>query len=179
MRDPVIFAALKPILADGFVASAMMGVHLERGFPAANVGAEDGPALYIAKVSDRPLGHPRRVERLDVDDPQGPVFIHEMRQWMESTFQATAVLRQEASGITASDVANEGRAILQLDETIDRLREAGLAILRVVEVRNPPEQNERGQFEFFPNFDFVLEHEQVTMRRVPVVTGTEVKIIPV
>lgn len=180
MRDNEIWAALIEAFDLGFAGQGRPDIGALQAEQPTAQGAATGPALYLTKLGDRPLGSPERTTSPDPDNVLG--VIRREAQVYLTTFQATGVFKQEAgdvAGFTASDVANLGRAILQMEATMDRLRAAGLGMLRPGDVRNPYFVNGEGNFEASPSFDFTLTHEQVTFSKTPAATVTAFRQYPV
>lgn len=180
MLDNDIWKALIPIIKAGFVGQDQPDVAVKQNYQPERTGADSGPTLYLVKLFDRRLGSPQRSTAPDPDAPLG--VIRREVQWYESTFQATGIFKQTAEdtdGLTASDVANLGAAIMQMEATMDALRAAGLAVLRVTTVRNPQFVNGGDEFEASPSFDFILTHEQITLSKTAAAASTDFRAYPV
>lgn len=168
MFDNAIFKLLIPALSNGIARLNLgVGVEIKQNFQPTAQGIDSGPTLYFTKLFDHPYGWPQR--SADWDEAAGD-YVQTTRQLMESTFQMTGVYRQSAAdtdGLTAADLANVGRGVLQQDETLAELLEGGLSVLRITQVRNVEIINGERQNEALPSFDFVLKHEQVTVTATP------------
>ena len=140
-------------------------------------GVKSDPVLYVFKVGDARRGW---VQRKDVYDPTADAgrgaFRHLESQWYETTFQVSALSRQDPAdpnSITASDLASAGCDIMQSDAMMARLRLSGVGVLRVDAVRNPYFADDAERNEANPSFDFVVTHKRETIDMVPVVESVE------
>lgn len=172
MRDTPLFTALRTVLLTGFVGGDLANTKVLQLQQPTQIGAKTGPAIYFQKLYDVELGSPQRKSVWDVGAGD---FADQMIQKVATTFQVSAIYKQTPDGLgaTASDVANEAKAILQTDAAIAAFLFVGVGVERIAQVRNPPFLDGQGQFEFMPNFDFVLTHDQVTLSRTQRVTGVE------
>jgi hypothetical protein len=153
----------------------MAAAKVKRSFPGTQIGADTGPTLYVQKLFDMRLGSPQRKY---VWDPDTLDFVAQLLQKYATTFQVTGVFKEAPNyeGFDASDLANEAAAYLQNDAALDAFWFVGLGVERVTQVRNPPFTDGQDQYEFLPNFDFVLTHDQITLSRTPSAVGTELRI---
>lgn len=180
MTDNELFNALVAVLTEGYVRlGADPAVAVQQAYQPTHQPAPFGPSLTLHKLMDRRYGFVLREDQY-IPSHTPADFDHTEVQQYESTFQATGIFKQNAedtTGWTASDVANYGAAILQGDWGRRELFARGIGILRITDVRNPPfPTNEAEQFEFAPNFDFVLTHKQTIVSREPAVTAEELRI---
>lgn len=168
------FAAVLPL-----TTPAVAGLKIKASNSPQTTGADEGPTLYLSFVSHHRYGWVRRDAYPDPDAEVG--MIRREAQRYETTMQATALHRQGVTRTepTAQDVANLAAAVVQSDAWMDLMRAQGVGILRVTDVRAPYFLNGEGEFEASPSFDFVLTHEQVTLTKVPEITGTAYRQYPV
>lgn len=168
------FAAVLPL-----TTPAITGLKVKASDSPQTTGADDGPTLYLTFTGHRRYGW---VKREAIPDPDADVgMVRRETQQYETTMQATGLHRQGVTRTapTAQDVANFAAAVVQSDAWMDLLRAQGVGVLRVTEVRAPYFVNGEGEFEASPSFDFVLTHEQVTLTKVPEITGTAYRQYPV
>lgn len=140
-------------------------------------GAKSGPVVYVYKIGDVRRGW---VHRKDVYDPEADegrgAFLHYEGQWYETTFQVSALARQDPAdpnSTTASDLANVACDIMQSDVMMARLRASDVGVLRVDAVRNPYFVDDAERFEADPSFDFVVTHKRETLDGVPKIESIE------
>lgn len=175
MRDTQLFTAARSVLLMGLAGTDMAAAKVKRSFPGTQIGADTGPTLYLQKLFDVRVGSPQRKY---VWDPDNLDFVAQLLQKYATTFQVTGVLKEAPGyeGFSASDLANSGSAFLQTDGALDAFLFVGVGVERVTQVRNPPFTDGQEQYEFLPNFDFVLTHDQITLSRTPSAVGTELRI---
>lgn len=175
MRDTALFTALRSVLNLQFAESDLPATKVKQSYQPVHMGTDTGPTVYFQKLFDEKQGWPYR--KL-VWDPDNFEYVNGLIQWVGTTFQVSAVLKQTAAGTgwTASDLVNEACAYLQSDAALEAFAFVGLRIMRISQVRNPPVTNGQDQFEFIPNFDFVLTHEQITLSRTPGAVATELVV---
>lgn len=148
--------------------------------PLTTQGRPSGPTVLFQKTGgDRRYGWTKRE---DVPDPDvAGQMIHRETQFYESTYQFEAVGPSAQPGVTLptatpSDLVNRAAAVAQSDAFMAALRVAGLAVLRVTDVRNPFMQNDRDQFEAVPSFDLVVTHEQIMLSTTPAAVVGELRM---
>lgn len=176
MTDPELYTLVVAGLLAG-VANRAPGTDVKQNYQPTQQGAQTGPTLYVHKVGDRLVGHMARrdVWVPEADEGNG-AFVHEERQWIETTFQVTALATLDPNTPnmpSASDLANVGSGIIQSDSMLARMRAVNVGVLRVSEVRNPQFLDDRDRNETSPSFDFVLTHERVYIDGVPAVQSVE------
>lgn len=111
----------------------------------------------------------------------GTAVYTEIQQYA-SLFQMTALATQDPANpnqLTASDIANFGRYVMQSAQTIQALEAQGVGVLRVDQVRNPYFSDDRERYEASPSFDFTLTHKQIVITSIPIVTEVEFQVLDV
>lgn len=172
MLDNEIIAALRTVLLQGF-DDLSLSVEVKQSFQPTQQGANTDPTIYIFKITDKRYGF---LDRKSVWDENTLQETHTESQVYESTFQFSALVRQDPSDVaslTASDVANYAASIMQSDKTRESLQELGIGVLRVLDVRNPYFNDDRDQFEGSPNFDLVITYNRVIITQSPVIQSVE------
>ncbi len=172
MNDRPLFTLIKATM-DAGLTRVGLAVAVKQSFQTLQQGPNSTATVYLYKLFDMRHGSPRRV--------YVPGVAYEMArtetQQMATTFQATVMVPPgnpaDANQLSASDVANTVAAIMQSDQGQAQLWAAGVGILRVTEVRNPPFVDDRKQFEFSPSFDFVLTHTRSLVSVAPAATTIE------
>lgn len=179
MTDYTRAVTIRTALLAGLVANGSSAPVIQFD-PLTTQGRPSGPAVLFQKVGgDRRYGW---VKREDVPDPDEPTqMIHRETQFYESTYQFEAVGPPAQPGVTLptatpSDLVNLTAGIVQSDAFMAALRLAGLAVLRVTQVRNPFMQNDRDQFEAVPSFDLVVTHEQIMLSTTPAAVVGELRM---
>lgn len=172
-----LFIVIIRVLNQGMTARAIYDVSVKQSFQPKAQGANSQKTMYLFKLFDRLYGSPERKDEW-INEPTPGLMRHTERQKILSTFQLTATLTQSvlANGQTSSDLANIAASIMRSDFAMTELQKEGLSIFRVMDVRNPGGLNDRDQNEFYPSFDFTIEHEQVIISEVPAVFTTEFNV---
>ena len=135
-------------------------------------GAVKSDSMYFYKIGDKRVGHPHRINEWDT---LAGAMVDNDVQLMEATFQLSALVRQPDT-ITASDLLNDAAMIMQSDSFIKTLKNAGVGILRIGEIRNPYFQDDRDQFQAMPSFDFILSYNRSINRTGKVISAYEFDI---
>lgn len=171
MNDRSLYTALIAVIRAGMgMTSDVLEIAQSNQLRAA--GRPTTRALLLDKVGEYRYGH---VKREDVPDPDDPLLmIHRETQIYETRVRVNGMAKPppvrgevDANEPSASDLLNQAAAVLQSDEGMAALRAAGIAPLRVLEVRNPTFRNDQDQFEASPSFDFLFQHDQVTVTATP------------
>lgn len=140
-------------------------VTIRQSYQPTQQGAETGASLYFYKIGDKRIGHPNRQSEWDVLNSK---FVDTDFQRVETTFQITALVRQIPTATTtqktASDYLNIASMYMQGREFINALQSAGVAILKIGDIRNPYFKDDRDQFEASPSFDFTLMYNRTMIR---------------
>lgn len=160
MLDNQLIKIFYPIIKQGFIDFGLGSVIVRQSYQPTQQGTETTPSVYFFKVSDKRYGSPAKDSFYDSGlDEQKQVY----RQLYETTFQISALAAQDpkdTNSLTASDLVNITSEILQLDSTIEELKDNDVGILRITDIRNPIFTDDRDQFEESPSFDFTLRHFQ-------------------
>ena len=105
----------------------------------------------------------------------------ESQQYL-TTFQFSALATQDPSNVnslTASDILNYARAVMQSLSFVTAIEAQGVGVLRIGSVRNPAFTDDRDRFEYEPSLDVVFTHKQLISSVQPVVSEEVVQILQV
>ena len=83
------------------------------------------------------------------------------------------------NSLTASDIRNYARAVLQSLSFVTAIEAQGVGVLRIGAVRNQAFTDDRDRFEYEPSLDAVFTHKQIITSTQPIVTEEVVQILPV
>lgn len=177
-----LFTLIIKTISDGLIANGMPNVKVKQSFQPMQDGTNTGPTVYLYRISDHRYGSPTKSETYnsmsnDFDRVDSEVY--------ESLFQATVLFLQNPQipgsldQPTALDIANLVSGILQTDTTIQTLLASNVQILRIQDIRKPSFVDDKARFEFSPNFDFTLTHEQDIIGKVPVISKITDGIYPI
>lgn len=183
MDDRETYTALIAVLRAGMGLAANV-LEIAQSNQVRASGRPTTRALLLVKVGERRYGH---VKREDVPDPLDPLsMIHRETQIYETRVQINGMAKPapvrgelEPGEPSASDILNQAAAVLQSDVGMAALRVAGIAPLRITEVRNPTFRNDQDQFEASPSFDFFFTHDQVTVTSTPAAIVGELRVASV
>lgn len=151
-------------------------------------GTDSDPRVFVEKLPTHFYGFPRSDYDLPLPDPTNPNDpandqIPEMTVQLElSIFQFSALVIQNPSNLnipTADDVIRFVARRMQTDSIRLALRNAGLNVLRITDVRNPYFIDDRERFEAHPSFDVTLQHYESITDTVQRVNTWDVEIYPV
>jgi hypothetical protein len=137
-------------------------------------GMPSAPFVFFEKLFDHEYGWPMSSGyTLNSVAPPGmalPDFQQAEKQWVESTFQVSAMVIQDPVDLsipTPSDVCHYLKQYLNARQTIYAFSRAGAPILRITDIRNPKFTDDRMLIEANPNFDVVLQHLRIMDFSVP------------
>lgn len=180
MRDNELIAILRSTIIAQEAIAGIEDTPIKQAFQPTNQGVNTVPTAYLQKIgNDRRVGSPMRSDEWNTDLD---VMIHTEIQQYESTFQISTLATQNPATpekYTASDILNLIAYILQSENTIVALNEAGIGILKASDTRNPYFIDDRARFEANPSFDFTLTHKQIISNINRVLKATELQILPV
>jgi len=177
-KDNQIIKIFLPIIQQGLINDGFLNVTVKQSNQPTQQGIPNTPVVYFFKVANKRYGYLGRYDKW----VNAPVMEHHEVQYMEITFQVSALVLQyptTPNQYTASDLVNEVASIMQSDKTRSILNNAGIGILRVMDVTNPYFVDDRDQFEASPSFDFTLTYKDDRFSESPAVSEYEYNILPV
>lgn len=147
------------------------GLAIVQGYQPTTQGAPNGPHLTIWNVGDVDYGHALREE---VWDPVELRYDQRTVQQRETTLQLSASVPDLTPGQRLpSEWLDLARAHLQSDPVLAELRAAGLAILRVRDVRSLPVLRDNDRHEVSQSFDVTVLHSRILALTTPVAAGVD------
>lgn len=170
MTDNGLIQLFLPLIKAGLIADGFLNVVTVAANQPTQQGINRGPTVYFYKIDNRPIGYPKWI---DVWDEENSQMVHTESQYMECTFQVSALVLQNPTtpnAYTASDLVNEVRAILQSQNTVVTLNNSGVGILRIAMVTNVYFPDDRDQFEAHPSFEFTLKYLDDRVSTSPIIT---------
>lgn len=136
-------------------------------YQAAQEGRENGSVIYYFPLPSVRYGWQGRDAQYD---PGEGNITYTERQWMQQTFQFSALLPQLATDLTLPtphDLLSMAAMVMNSRGFIDKLRAGGAGVQRITDVRSPFFTNDRGQFEASPSFDFTVSNLRSIIRKDP------------
>jgi hypothetical protein len=176
VTDNELIQLFLPIINAGLIADGYTGVSVIQSNQPTQQGLNTNPTVYFYKVNNKRYGF---LGRYDKWDTVNSVMVHTEDQYYETTFQVSALVLQNVyntNSYTASDLVNDVASIIQSDNTLNILNNAGVGILRVTDIANPYFVDDRDQFEASPSFDFTLTYRQTRVTTDPVVQSVKLNI---
>jgi hypothetical protein len=180
-NDNDIIQIFLPIINDALIADGFPEVKVKQANQPTQQGVNTAPTVYFFKVANKRYGWLGRNDIWDINAVP-PQMIHTESQYIESTWQLTALVLQNPTTpnqYTASDLINEVASIMQSDNTRAILNNSGIGILRVSDIRNPYFVDDRDNFEASPSFDFVLTYQNIRNSTNPIISTFTAKTVPV
>lgn len=177
--DNQVIQIFLPIINNALVANGYNGVTVKQSNQPTQQGIQTNPAVYFFKVASKRYGFLARLDEWDAEEEE---MVHTESQYIESTWQVSALVLQNPATpnqYTASDLVNEVASIMQSDSTRDILNQSGIGILRVTDLINPYFVDDRDNFEAAPSFDFVLTYENIRPGTSPIISEFNSNIIGV
>lgn len=177
--DNQIIQIFLPIINNALIADGFPEVIVKQANQPTQQGIDTPPTVYFFKVANKRYGW---LGRDDVWDGMSSTMVHTETQYIESTWQLTALVLQSPATpnqYTASDLINEVASIMQSDNTRTILNNSGIGILRITDIRNPYFVDDRDNFEASPSFDFVLTYENIRTSVNPIISTFITNIVPV
>lgn len=157
MDDEALFTAVRSALLVGTADRGLMVTVWQADNPTTQ-GRTSGPTIWLHRaMGDRRYGWTRRA-----DDADG---VQQEEQLVETTLQINTL--DPSPDAYPSDLGNVAIDILQGGVALTALRAAGLAVLRITDLRTPAVRNDQQEFEVTPGFDVTLQHRRKRAVDVP------------
>jgi len=175
LTDNDLIKIFMPIIDNG-LADQLIEAEVISSYQPSKQGVPTGKTVFFGKVGgDKIIGTPKRTSVYNALTGTTDDIDY---QRVESTWQIGALVKQNASeeSITASDLANIVQQILCSTYSIEILTNNGIGILRVTNVRNPFFEDDRGQYEASPSFDFTLVYDRVITIKGKIFNDFEVEL---
>jgi len=159
MLDNALIRLLISIINSGLLLRSVSGIQVLQAYQPTQQGIIETPMVLISKMDDIPR---LWTERTDNWDPLATIETHTELQIYETHFQVGTLYPQNPAvdSMTASDLANTVRQILQSEDCITALFNNDVQIIRITPIRNPYFKDDRDLFEMSPSFDIALNHKQ-------------------
>lgn len=180
MLDNLLIRLIIQVITAGLPSVGLNTLLIKQGQQPTQQGVNTAPTGYFFKVGpDHPYGFPNVK---DVFNTTAGTFDHIESQQYESTFQMMTQATQNPlmpNALTASDILNYLRYILQSRVTIATFEAQNIGVLKITEVRNPYFKDDSDTFQASPSFDFTLTHKQTIITSTPVVETDIVQVLSV
>jgi hypothetical protein len=160
--DNTLFALIADTLD---AASALAGwnyVTVQRDQPSPQ-GAVTVGTVYLERQFDDRYGWPAVSSQYNPPNPNAPpnpqgTYTKTELQWIEARFQVSAMVIQNPANLTiptALDVVRQAAQYINARSIVKN----GVSILKVGQVRNPWDKDDRDIYEATPSFDLVVQYQ--------------------
>jgi predicted TIM-barrel fold metal-dependent hydrolase len=165
--DNTLFALIADTLD---AASALAGwnyVTVQRDQPSPQ-GAVTVGTVYLERQFDDRYGWPAVSSQYNPPNPNAPpnpqgTYTKTELQWIEARFQVSAMVIQNPANLTiptALDVVRQAAQYINARSIVKTLKRTnGVSILKVGQVRNPWDKDDRDIYEATPSFDLVVQYQ--------------------
>jgi predicted TIM-barrel fold metal-dependent hydrolase len=165
--DNTLFALIADTLD---AASALAGwnyVTVQRDQPSPQ-GAVTVGTVYLERQFDDRYGWPAVSSQYNPPNPNTPpnpqgTYTKTELQWIEARFQVSAMVIQNPADLTiptALDVVRQAAQYMNARSIVKTLKRTnGVSILKVGQVRNPWDKDDRDIYEATPSFDLVVQYQ--------------------
>lgn len=173
--DNTLFALIADTLD---AASSLAGwnyVTVQRDQPSPQ-GAVTAGTIYLERQFDERYGWPATGNTYNPPNPNTPpnpqgTYTKTELQWIEARFQVSAMVIQNPSDLTlptALDVVRYVAQYMNSRTIVKKLKRTNsVSILKVSNVRNPWDKDDRDIYEATPSFDMVVQYQAQLAFTVP------------
>jgi hypothetical protein len=171
MTDNELFQLMIPILNAGFTADGYSDITVMQAYNPTQQGAIYTSSVYLSKMYDYRYGWFARYQNYT-----NPEIACTQIQQVETTFKVSTWVIQDplvTNSYTAADLAEEAALIIASIDTIQQLAAVKVGMLRIIDISNDYEFDDRDQFEATPGFKFTLLHSKTRNITVPQVQFIE------
>jgi hypothetical protein len=150
-------------------------------------GAVTAGTIYLEKQFDNRYGWAQASDVYNPPNPDTPpnpqgTYTKTELQWIESHFQISSMVIQNPSDLTiptAKDVVEYLAAYLNSRVIVRQLAAQGVQVLKVSNVRNPWDKDDRDIYEATPSFDLTVYYQSSISFTIPatnVIQGTDIPV---
>lgn len=169
MRDNDLFKILIAELKSQLVNQNLADVKVLRSYQPTQQSVSEERRIFIHKVTNPQVG-------------TGIIYngTTRIQQYLKrATFQFDALAQQDPSDInslTASDILTTAADMLQSYKSIRQLRENGVNIERITDVRQSYFINDKDRNESAPSFDLTVSYQHNYENEIPSIIGANPKL---
>ena len=164
MRDNDLFKVIIAELESLLTGESLSDVSVEQSYQPTQQSPSEDRRIFIHKVSNPQVG-------------TGIAYIGTKRKQQDlkrATFQFDALAQQDPSDInslTASDILTIAADLLQSYDAVRNLRNNGVNIERVTDVRPSYFINDKDRNESSPSFDLTVTYQHEYEKEIPSIAG--------
>lgn len=179
MQDNELMALIIEIISAQATDAGIAGVPVRQAYQPTNQGVSSTASAYLFKILDYRVGAP---EKTDFYDDGTNEIVHRESQWIETTFQFSALApyaNTTPPPPTAGDILGSIAYILQSEDGIAAFQAQGVGVQKIGQIVNSLVPKDKGGYESAPFFDIVLSHKKTIENRKIVVESIETKLVSV
>lgn len=176
MTEADVWRVIITTLRTGLDANGQSSLAIKQAFQPIKQGADSNDTVYLHKITSRRIGHQGQKNTYNVGNDN---FDSVGNYWLEATFQLSGLIARDinnSSSLTSYDIVDLCAAIMQSPSYISDLLSNGIGILRIDQVRNPFNIDDKDQFDQNSSFDFILTYNQTIASTVPIADPIEADI---
>ncbi|MCP4832233.1 MAG: hypothetical protein GY886_08495 [Gammaproteobacteria bacterium] len=178
LNDSEVFTIVRQILLDGFAAGGFTDtLQVKQKYQPQLGGMPLEPTIYLYKLTGSNYGFSHTKGIRNTDD-----FTGITTQMKTPSFQVSALAHvdpNEDNPLSPSDYVEFAAAILNMPNTLLVLKNNGIGIERVKEIRDSYFLDDKDLYEQSPSFDFVLSYQKEYTSTIPKVDHIVGDIYPV
>ncbi len=173
--DNTLFSLIANTLDEATARAGWNYVTVQRDQPSPQ-GAVTAGTVYLERQFEDRYGWPAVSSAYNAPNPDIPpnpqgTYTKTEKQWIEARFQVSSMVIQNPSDLTiptALDVVRYVAQYLNARPIVKKLkRENCVSVLKVGNVRNPWDKDDRDIFEATPSFDLVVQYQSQIGFSVP------------
>jgi hypothetical protein len=157
MTQNDLFTLIRTTVTAGLTRFGVTGFEVQRSYQWIKQGAPFSNAVFFFPITDHRVGSPKQSSKWG-----GTQMQDTQKQIIESTFQVFARVNMGANGATvsptASDVTHLVADVFMSDLVIMQLQAQNVGVLRVTDVVNTFEDNDKDRHEQVPFFEITLSY---------------------
>ena len=167
MRDNDLFKIIIAEVLINLSDQNLSDVKVKRSYQPTQQSACEDRLIFINKVTNPQVGTGLKYSENN-----------RIQQYLKrASFQFNALAQQDPSDInslTASDILNITADTLQSYSSIRRLRDQGVNIEKITDIRSVYFTNDKDRHESVPSFDFIVNYKHEYVEEVSEITGNNI-----
>lgn len=167
MRDNDVIAVIFAEINLQLSANGLSDVEVGQSYQPTQQNTSEGRALFMHKVSSPQVGTGFKYSGTN----------RTQQHLKRATFQFDALAQQNPSDVnslTAGDIANIAADLFQSYDSVRNLRDNGVNIERITDVRSGYFINDKDRHESSPSFDLTVSYIHEYEREIPSIDGIKI-----
>lgn len=153
-----------------FPKRGLDGYKLKRNYQPRQQGRPNDPTVYMLKTLDNRYGFRTASKKWDIT---AGAIVRTEKQIVQSTFTFACTVNidpDDTAQLSHSDILKKVASLIASPDFIAYLLAGGAQVMRILDIKNVPYENDKGQFEDNPTFDVIITHTDTFIDGVPLVT---------